>query len=128
MHLINFATKNYIMFFLLRKELKTFLKMINSQNMSENDFIMLYIYFKLYHIYILHGSVCDPGFHAFCNMHETQGHKHYHVIYIFLYVNTWSLILSIIKQYCNIWFSINSLSELVRTINLYIYIYIYIYI
>ena len=38
-----------------------------------------------------------------------------------------SWILSSIRLYCNIWSFINSSSELVRTINLYIYIYIYIY-
>ena len=42
------------------------------------------------YIYILHGRVCDLGFHALCILsdeclkHETQGHWHYHVIYVYI--------------------------------------------
>ena len=43
----------------------------------------------------------------------------------YVYENAQSLIVGIIEQYCNIWSSINSPSELVRIINL-LYIYIYI--
>ena len=55
-----------------------------------------------------------------------------HSIYcanVYIYLKAWSLIVSTIKQYCNIWSSINSTNEQVRIPNLlYIYIYIYIYI
>ena len=84
----------------------------------------MYVY--IIYIYILHGSVYDPGFQALrilsdeCVKHETQGHRHYHVL---------SLILS--TQYLKIWSIIHLPSELVITINhyhIYIYIYIHIYI
>ena len=35
-----------------------------------NDRAFIYIYIYIY-IYILHGRVCDPGFHAFRN-HQTE--------------------------------------------------------
>ena len=47
-------------------------------------YIYEYIYISIYR-YILHGSVCDPGFHE-CIKHETQGYRHHHVIYIYIYI------------------------------------------